>query len=384
MLRITVVIVMVSRKYFTNQFDFKFYDVVAPVYGFWYVFTKLHEGLCNLTHFGLRTLPEGLFNIFKAFKDASSYESHLLLKGLQYGIQTLHESSNILLSMVFSGLWGLPRVIFRCVTCLFLGLYRSVKSATHGASSIMYDGLFGLWDALCHGTTYIINGVSYPLTAIALGLRQLTSSLFRVNEGHTDEETSQAAQIQHNSMMEESNRFLGSHGANIGTKYGTSAAKRRSSKRLRPSEEKSDDELMSKKENLNLTRSASRFSWLSWLQAGQIEVGVEDKPSDMFLATVGNDADDDNIGLWLLNRIQILFMFLLSPLSGIVVLFDIQQKVFRRNVFYPFYRVVFCLLHVARLVNLRKVRTKKDELLFCRSFFLAVLEGRRWHIWYCC
>ena len=36
-----------------------------------------------------------------------------------------------------------------------------------------------------------------------------------------------------------------------------------------------------------------------------------------------SDAEDDNIGLWLLNGIHKIFMFLLSPLSGTVVLFDI-------------------------------------------------------------
>ena len=265
--------------------------------------------------------------MFKALYDASSYTSHLLLEGLYYGVNTLRESSNILLSVVF-GLWSLPAVIFRCITFILIGLYESVKSATRGAQRTISHGLFGLWDALYHGVTYIINGVCYPLTAITSGFRQFTSGLFRVYEGHTDEEISQAAQMQYAySMMEETNRPPGSFGANIGTKYGTSSARRRSSKRLRPSGKRVDDEIMGMEDNLNLTRSTSKSSWLSWLQdktsSGEIEVGKEDKKSDTFLITMDNDAEDDNIGLWLLSGIHKIFMFLLSPLSGTVVLFDI-------------------------------------------------------------
>ena len=288
----------------TKPFDFViFYDVVAPVYGFWYIFTKLCEGLYSLTHLSLRTLSDGLFNIFKAVYDVSSYTSCLLLKGLYYGMNTFHENSSILLSTVFGGLWSLPGAIFRSATSMLIGLYKSVL----GVPSIISDGLVGLWDALCHGTKYIMNGVYYSLTAITSGFRQFTSGLFRVDDCHSDEEISQAAQMQYDySMMEETKRPLGSSGANIGTKYGNSAAKRRSSKRLRLSGKVSDDEIMSVKD-----------------KAGQIEVGNEDKTSDMFVVTEDNDADDDNIGLWLLNRIQTIFMFPLSPLSGIVVPFDI-------------------------------------------------------------
>ena len=292
----------------TEPFDFViFYDVVAPVYGFWYIFTKLHEGLYNLVHLSLRTMSEGLFNIFKGVYDTSSYTSCLLLKGLYYGISTLCESCTILLSVVFGGLWSLPGAIFRSATSMLIELYKSVKCARLGVPSIMSDGLVGLWDALCHGTRYIMNGVYYPLTAITLGFRQFRSGLFRMDDSHSDEEISQAVQMQYDySMMEETNRPLGSSEANIGTKYGNSAVKRRSSKKLRLSGKVSDDEIMSMKE-----------------KAGQIEVGKEDKTSDMFLVTEDSDADDDNIGLWLLYRIQTIFMFLLSPLSGIVVLFDI-------------------------------------------------------------
>ena len=228
------------------------------------------------------------------------------------------------------------------------GLYNGAGAALNGlydgsqtVVGTLSDGILGLLHALYHGATYIATRLYYvvatPLAGIGTGLGYLTSGLFRVEEDVGAESESSHVQYE-SSIVEESGSYSGA-GADIGAKYPTSSARRRSSRksklaaeaaavareRLSRKSDMEDKSLVEEEEVITSAMALPGFTWSSWLfgfaSAKQVEEKADDTDGSLTLSDIDDDADDDNIGLWLLSWISSFFVLLLSPISGIILFY---------------------------------------------------------------
>ena len=127
-------------------------------------------------------------------------------------------------------------------------------------------------------------------------------------------------------------------GTDIGAKYPTSSARRRSSRKSKLAGEAAavarermskrsnleDDSLMEEEEVVTMaTAQPGSSTWSSWLfgSANQLEENTDDTDGGLSLAAVDDDADEDNIGLWLVSWVTSFFALLLSPFYGIFLLY---------------------------------------------------------------